>query len=238
MYCFSPPVMLATFIIEIGLLIWALYKWGAKSTLHRLALAILFFLALFQLAEYNVCGRFNIDALTWSRIGFVAITMLPPLGMHMVYVLAGKKDRILAWLSYAMGAVFIYIFAFSSAAFESHVCAGNYAIFQLNAASNLGGLYFIYYYGWLFAAMGAAAYYMKEVTKLQRRTLLYLIAGYCFFMVPTTVVNMVSPETMNGIPSIMCGFAVTWALVLVFGILPVHQKYLASKGKVHKKHKK
>lgn len=223
--------MLVTFIIEIGLFLWVFGKWSAKSTANRLVLAILFFLALFQLAEYNVCGRFNIDALTWSRIGFVSITMLPPLGMHLVYVLAGKKERVLAWLSYLMGAVFIYIFAFSSVAFNSHVCAGNYAIFQLNADMHLGGMYFTYYYGWLFMAMAFAALYAKGVKKTQARALWYVIAGYCFFLIPTTVVNMVKPETMSGIPSVMCGFAVTWALVLVFGILPAAKEISASAGK-------
>lgn len=238
MYCFSPPVMMATFIIEIGLLIWVLAKWGAKSSLNRLVLAVLFFLAVFQLAEYNVCGRFNIDALTWSRIGFVSITMLPPLGLHMVHVLAGKKQRALTCLSYATGAVFIYIFAFSAAAFESHVCAGNYAIFQLNAASHVGGLYFVYYYGWLLVTMALAAYFARRLSKSGKKSLWYLIAGYCFFMVPTTIVNMVNPETMTGIPSIMCGFAVTWALVTVFGILPANAEHAASKNKRKKKRKK
>ena len=39
-------------------------------------------------------------------------------------------------------------------------------------------------------------------------------------MVPTTAVNLVSPATIDGIPSIMCGFAVLLAIALVAGVAP------------------
>jgi hypothetical protein len=217
-FCFSPPVMLATFITEMALFGWVAVRYAWSATRNRLALGMLLCLAIFQLAEYNVCGRFSVDALTWSRIGFVAITLLPPLGIHLGYVLAGKAERQMVAAAYATSLIFVYLFVFSSVAFQSHVCAGNYAIFQLR--SGIGGSYFVYYYGWLLYAIGYALQKAKGLSKLQQKPLYYLVAGYCFFLIPTTVANMVKPETIRGIPSVMCGFALSFALVLVFGILP------------------
>ena len=53
--CFSPPVMIATFIIEICLALFTLFRYK-RSLLTGLSIALFVFLALFQLAEYFVCG--------------------------------------------------------------------------------------------------------------------------------------------------------------------------------------
>ena len=217
--CFSPPVMMATFIVEVAMLLFVIVRYGFKSNRNRIAMALLACLAIFQFSEYNVCGRFNLDALSWSRIGFVAITLLPPLGIHLIHEIAGIKRRQLVVLGYLLSAIFVYLFAFSSMAFQSHQCAGNYAIFQL--ANRLGGLYFIYYYGLIFIALFMCIWAMQSATKAQYLALKYLIGGYLFFLLPTTLVNTVKPSTIQGIPSVMCGFAVIFAIVLVFGILPI-----------------
>lgn len=218
--------MLATFVIEIALFGWVAFRYGWSTVRNRLALAVLFCLAIFQLAEYNVCGRFNIDALMWSRIGFVAITLLPVLGVHLSQELAGKIDRRVTAVAYSSALVFTYIFVFSPVAFNSHVCAGNYAIFQLR--DGIGGAYFVYYYAWLFFAIQYSLREARTAVLSRQKQLYYLVLGYCFFMIPTTVANMISPETLRGIPSVMCGFAVSFALILVFAILPqkevAHQK--------------
>lgn len=216
--------MLATFIIEIGLFAWVAVRYGWSTVRNRLALAILLCLAVFQLAEYNVCGRFNIDALQWSRIGFVAITLLPALGVHLSHELAGKVDRRIVGAAYATALAFTYVFIFSPVAFNSHVCAGNYAIFQLR--NGIGGAYFVYYYAWLLYAIQYSLREARLGSGARQKQLRYLVAGYCFFLIPTTIANMVSPDTIKGIPSVMCGFAVSFAIVLVFGILP--QKELAT----------
>jgi hypothetical protein len=48
-------------------------------------------------------------------------------------------------------------------------------------------------------------------------------------LIPTGIANSVKPETRAGIPSIMCGFAVIFAILLVVYIAPragkIKQKY-------------
>jgi len=51
-----------------------------------------------------------------------------------------------------------------------------------------------------------------------------LIAGYVVFIAPTTLVNIIDPSTITGIPSIMCGFAVLMAVALAGKVLPEYTK--------------
>lgn len=228
-YCFSPPVMLATFIIEIGLLFYTLFRYK-MNTLLRITSALLFFLAVFQLAEYNVCGGFGASATTWSRIGFVAITMLPALGIHLLQTVSGRGWRGIKWLAYGMSMVWVVVFAFSQSAFSGHTCAGNYVIFQLKPS--LDGPYFVYYFGWLLAGIYLCAYFARTAKLHIRQALLLQILGYLVFLLPAIIVNSVKPETMAGRPSVMCGFAVLYALIIVFGIIPeAYNKSVANKSR-------
>jgi len=60
----------------------------------------------------------------------------------------------------------------------------------------------------------------KVKQKNQKEALYGMIIGYLVFLLPTAIANTISPETMAGIPSIMCGFAVLFALILFFYIIP------------------
>ncbi|HEX5797662.1 MAG TPA: hypothetical protein VFX86_04720 [Candidatus Saccharimonadales bacterium] len=216
-YCFAPPVMLATFLIELGLLAYVIIRYKFNA-LTRLVAALLFLLALFQLAEYNVCGGLGADAATWSRIGFVAITLLPAIGIHLLFTIAKRPWNNITGAAYGMAAAWVLIFAFSERAFTGHACAGNYAIFQLRPG--LGGLYFTYYYLWLFIG-GYLCFKLSALLKHKgRESLLLLALGYVTLLVPTTTANILRPETLEGIPSIMCGFAVILAAIVAFGIMP------------------
>lgn len=217
-YCFSPPVMLFTFIVEIILLV-ATYVRYKTSTVTRLAMAILLFLATFQLSEYFVCGGLGVNAAMWSRIGYIAITMLPALGIHLIQRIARLKTVAPVVFSYGLAAFWIVLFGFSETAFTGHQCAGNYVIFQLR--EGVGGWYFVYYYALLFMGIGVAVHKAGLIKDRATKEALYGMAlGYLVFLVPTTVVNTLNPSTMLGIPSIMCGFAILYAFILAGFVVP------------------
>lgn len=222
--CFSPPVMIATFAIEIIMAIYTVVRFK-MSVVTRLVVATLFFLALFQLSEYYVCGGMGMSAVHWSRTGYVAITTLPPLGLHLLHVLAGKKKRKLVVISYMTMLGFMVYFLTISNAFRGYECTGNYVIFQLGERAAI--MYGYYYYGWLLAAMSLGVRWLGELLKTEtdesrkkRNVIRGLIVGYLVFLVPTGVANSINPATRRGIPSIMCGFAVLFAFILTFYILP------------------
>ncbi len=223
--CFSPPVMIATVVIETTLALYTVWRYKMSAP-TRLVTTVLLALATFQVAEYFVCtGYGSVSAEAWSRVGFVAITTLPALGLHLMHVLAGKSSRRLVYTAYASMAVFTGIFLLYQGAFTGHQCTGNYVIFQ--TANKLGGANGLYYYGWLFVGIMLGARWANELRaktgKAAKRRLdavRALIIGYLIFLVPTALANTVKPETRQAIPSIMCGFAVLFALIMGFYILP------------------
>lgn len=222
-YCFSPPVMLATFLIEFGMLFYVLWRYKL-NTISRLVVASLACLGVFQLAEYMICGGLGMNTAEWSRLGYVGITMLPALGMHLILTIAGKKPTALLTASYGTAALFAATFAFVPGVVNIDECRPNYAVFNLDSVA--AKLYLLQYYGWLFAGLFAAWTLAKQVPK-QAKALYGMIAGYLVFLVPTTTLNFVDPATLSGVPSIMCGFAILYAGILVAYVLP-----LAGRSKV------
>ncbi len=216
-FCFSPPVMIATFLIELSLMVYTLlrYRW---NTLTRLSVGMLFCLALFQLAEFQVCEGTS-GLANWSHLGFVAITLLPPLGLHAIYTIVGKKSRPVLLSGYLTSAAFVAYFALSSQSLNGHECLGNYVIFHVNA--NMTVYYGIYYWGWVILSMLLSAWLARSVkNKLRKQALYGFAAGYAVFLIPVTVANLVNNTTVRGIPSIMCGFAVLFAFILSLYVLP------------------
>ena len=217
-YCFSPPVMIATFIIEISLALYTVwrYKWNAVT---RLSVLLLVALSVFQLAEFLVCRGMGGDSLLWSRIGFVAITILPPVGLHLIHVIAKDRRRWMILPGYLAGAAFIAFFSLVGRSIDGHACLGNYVIFQV--APVAGGLYGAYYYALLLASLALGRYHLRrKQPKKTRQALIGLMFGYTIFIIPSTYANLVSPEAISGMPSIMCGFAVLLALALAFIVSP------------------
>lgn len=216
--CFSPPVMIATLFIEMILFVATLFIYKQTRVVQLIA-ALLFFLGFFQLAEYFVCGGLGVNGEMWSRLGFMAITTLPPVGLHLIYAIAKRKIGLLQLASYTCMLLWIIFFGFAQSAFASHECVSNYVIFKMVEQS--GYFYGVYYYGILFLGILNAFRFSKIVKKRPVKQSLYaMIVGYLVFLLPTAVVNTINPATMAGIPSIMCGFAVLFALILYFYILP------------------
>lgn len=216
LFCFSPPVMIATFVIEIALVVYALwrYKMGA---IVRLAVLMLVSLAVFQLAEYMICRGVG-DGLLWSRVGYASITALPPLGIHMFFAITKAKNRSLVWAAYLSGLAFASFFLLMPGAFTGQVCLGNYVIFNLVKGSGL--MYALYYYGWLATVLVLSWKYLQRAKGKARRAVQGLAAGYAIFLIPATTVSLLKSETVVAMPSIMCGFAVLLAIMLGVVVLP------------------
>lgn len=220
LYCFSPPVMIVTFAIEIGCAIYTIWRYKL-TPITRLAALILICLAAFQLAEFNVCeGAFGLSSLDWARVGYAAITLLPPLGIHLATRIAGdNKRQWMVWLGYGSGVLFALFFLLVDHGMQSQKCLGNYVIFDI--APGALPLYTVYYYGWLAVS---TIYSWQQAMKAKsvgvKRSLQFLAIGYLAFIIPTIAAAIINPTAAAGIPSIMCGFAVILALVLTFFVVP------------------
>jgi hypothetical protein len=213
-YCFSPPIMLATFIVEILLAIYAYFRY--KATLFsNLVVVIIILLASFQAAEYQICGHGN--PMIWMRLGFVIITLLPVLGLHLISLISNKLSYLK--IGYIAMLIFVLIFALVPASLTNAVCGGNYIIFS--SQSNLMWLYGFYYFGFLFLGIWEAFEFLQEK---KSKALLWIIIGYFSFMFPMGIVYIISPEVRSAIPSVMCGFAIIFALILSLIVVPEYNK--------------
>ncbi len=138
LYCFSPAVMLATLTIEIILAIYTFWKYKLNAV-TKIVIMLLICLALLQWAEYNVCeGAILLDNLGWAKLGYIAITMLPPLGIHLIYEISSDKRRWIPVLGYTFAAMFISYFLLEANGIKSGACLGNYVIFETSRASECG----------------------------------------------------------------------------------------------------
>lgn len=216
LYCFSPPVMLATFLIEFGLAFYTIWRYK-MTTVSRLAVVTLFALGTFQLAEYTICGGLGLSSVEWARVGYGAITLLPALGIHMVVSLAGKKMPLLVSAAYASCAAFVGFYLFAENSVSAQACYANYAVFSSYRPIVIP--FATYYYGWMMIGTYLAWRWGNELPKY-RKALQAMAIGYLIFILPTTAFNIIDPTTTKGIPSIMCGFAVLFAITLAYKVLP------------------
>jgi hypothetical protein len=164
-----------------------------------------------------ICGGMGLQASVWSRLGYSAITLLPPLGIHLVLTIANKRNPVLLVATYASAAAFVGYYAFATTAISGGTCYANYAVFNTHVASTIP--YTFFYYGWLLVGVGMALYYATKA-KDRAKALHAFAMGYSAFIIPTTAINLIDPSTISGIPSIMCGFAVILAFLLVGKVAP------------------
>lgn len=225
--------MLLTFLFEFaaaGYILWR-YK---MTKLVRLVAVMLIALGTFQISEYLICGGLGVSGTDWAKLGYLSITVLPPLGIHIITVLAGKDAKWLVSAGYATMAAFMLYFALLPGAVNIAECRPNYAVFSMHDTSAY--IYTLYYYGWLAVGAGLAWFWSRE--NKQSTALAWLTGGYLAFMVPTTTANLVDPSTIAGIPSIMCGFAVLLAIILVLFVMPNSKSPIRNKLPQEKPKKK
>jgi hypothetical protein len=216
-YCFSPPVMLVTLVIEFGLAIYILLRYR-KGIFGKVAAVTLICLGIFQFSEYQICSE-NAP-LIWSRVGLVVITLLPVLGLYLVSLIL--HNRHFLRFGYTIALLFILIFILVPKNTITPTCGGNYVIF--NGPQELYRFYSAYYFGFLMLAIWEALT-MNHTHSIRRARILRLIvAGYLSFMLPMAIVYAVFAPARWAVTSIMCGFAVIFALILALQVVPKYYK--------------
>ncbi len=224
-YCFSPPVMFATMLIEGALALYILgkYRRGIFAKLAGLALVLL---GLFQFSEYQICG--NADTIFWSRFGLIVITILPILGLQLVACISNKR-RFLS-IGYAVTVLFALTFLFLPQSVAGPFCGGNYIVF--NGPTLLYQFYGLYYFIFLlFAILESLKKMQESKNTILRRLLRWCVIGYLSFMLPMGFVYAIYAPARMAMPSIMCGFAVILAFIMTFKIVPEYYRYKETQSK-------
>jgi hypothetical protein len=213
--------MIATFGIEVALALLVFVRYRV-TRFGKVAGAVLILLATFQFAEYQICTTSGAGPLLWSRIGFVAITLLPLTGLYLVSLISHKPHFLK--LGYASTIGFVLYFIFVPKSITNAICGGNYVVF--NTSNDLYRLYGFYYWGFLLIGIWES---IEKIVSLKRRTstkklLQWMIIGYLSFMAPMGTVYLLFPSTRTAVASIMCGFALLLAFILAFKIVPAYDR--------------
>lgn len=213
--------MVATFALELVLAIYTVAKYKLNSK-GRVIIALLICLAAFQLAEYFVCTSSSV-AISSARVGFAAITLLPGLAFYLMALLTKPLSRKLTVLMLVATLLIAGYFLVAPQAFDGYQCTGNYVMFQIGRRPAI--LYGLFYFGLiLFSILKGVRFLGTEPGHEKARPVQWFIAGYAMFIVPVAVLTVFHPDTSRAIPSVLCGFAVTLAVVLVVKVAPLTLK--------------
>lgn len=220
-YCFTPEVMLATLVIEIILAVYTFARYRMTS-FGVVASAILLLLAIFQIAEYQVCTG-DASQLFWARVGMIAITLLPALGLNLIFLVNNTTH--LLKVVYIVAVVSVVFFGFSPFAITDSVCGGNYVIFKSDL-HQFFKIYTLYYFALLFTGIWHIYEQILNNShdKRKKEVLYWLFFGYISFILPTAIVYGLYESTLQGMISIMCGFAVIFALILALRVVPIYHR--------------
>ena len=221
--CFSPPVMLATFLIEAGLAIYVGLRYS-RGIFRILVCTLLVCLGSFQLAEYQVCVGSAAGAPFWAKVALGGITILPALGMHLIGTVTRKSAMIP--IGYGIAAIYEIIFLLVPRATGLPECSGNYVVIQIGPGW-FTNLYAAYYFIFILLAIGELTLRLAEPKPaasygFSKKLIGFSLAGYLSFTVPMAITGLMSPDLRRATPSIMCGFALILAIILAIYVAPLY----------------
>ncbi len=217
---YSPLLAIITGILEFAAAGWVFLSpgRGRKRILYPIGLIFLL-LAAYQFAEVAVCSRPDLKFFT--RLAFFNITWLPPLGLWVGSQFNLPKSRWLrsaALIDFAL-AVGLSIWIFSDPqAITKSVCQT--VIARYLHAPLFDIVYGIFYQGSLGVLVFAAAAGMASAEDpILRKHWANLQAGILGFVLPALAIRVLVNEQPGLLPSVMCHFALFFAVSLFFLVL-------------------
>jgi hypothetical protein len=208
---------LLTFIIEISFALYVFFKYKA-TTFTRLCVITLGALGVFQLSEFLICTTPFVDE--FMKVGYVCITLLPTLGLHIAYTIT-KKGKTITILSYVACALLLFcLLIFPKVAYLT-TCNPNYVSFKTNSV--YGFFHYLYYGVFMLAGILVLLYSIFK-TKGHHKAEWWMIISYLVFTIPATALLYLKVIEDISLPSVMCGFAILTALIFVLKIIPINAK--------------
>jgi len=164
---------------------------------------------MYQLSEFFMCIGVRPDIVI--HISFVVITFLPPTGLYLVTKMTNQQRPELV-LYFLVGTLFSIYYGLKSGTVELIDCNPLYAIYSYQNSS----LYGIYYYFTILLSIYLLVYYLlkKHELKQANKNPLLLLMGYLAFLLPMGIITIIDPSLNAAIPSIMCKYALSLAIML------------------------
>lgn len=230
-FCFTPLVSLSTFVIEFCFALYVLVKY--KPTLFsKLCVLVLVCLGVFQFSEFLICTTPYLDVSI--KLGYIAITLLPALGIHIIYSLTNRW-KFFAYISYAWAAILVLAIVFVPKVAFLATCNPNYVSYTSNSVFSFS--HWLYYV----VSMGVGVLLLSYAIVKHigdRKEEKWMIVSYFVFIIPSMILFYTNTIQHIALPSVMCGFAILTAIIFVAVIIPRHYYLKSKKNKATKKGKK
>lgn len=216
--CFTPPVSLATAAIEFGLIFWMQYKYPRAAFL-TFGCWFMFLLGAYQFSEFLLCVAPYPDI--WVRLGFIAYSFLPAVGLHAALVFTKKKYS--RTLLYAIP-VLASLFVLTPHAAVSGVCETIFVTTHIFPNSWAGSILFWIYSGFYYAgfiiwsSLVCLHKYLHEKNVRRRTQFLFLSVAIALMTIPTMILIIILPHFDVRFPSILCHFALLLAITIFLGV--------------------
>ena len=202
--------------IEIVLLI-NLLVYADKNEENSLVFLIIFLLVVYQVFEFLMCGL-GIKSSSMAYLAFADISFLPPLNFILVFsfLKIKKKVRMLILLP---ALFFIIYYSFMIGKFAVVKCTVLYAAYTYP----LGTLYGFFYYIPVIISFILLYINLKNKNIGPESQTKILITGHYFIIVPLVasfllfLLNL--PGLLDSIESVLCKFALGYAIALSFFVL-------------------
>ena len=211
--CFTPTISLTTAIIEFLVATYLLVKY--KNYLVPAFSAILIYvLGIYQFTEFMLCTSNN--PLLWAKIGFIAYSFLPAIGLNLV--LRYTKRKFPSFILY-IPAILATLFALFTKNFILHAsCSKMFVISKiatiLEPTIFLKKLYLIHYFGYVALSILLLVIYIKKEKDIARKYMAYLAAFVAMLTILAPIILIVIlPSFGNQFPSIYCEFAILVSIV-------------------------
>ncbi|MDH5404545.1 MAG: hypothetical protein OEZ01_05935 [Candidatus Heimdallarchaeota archaeon] len=199
---------LVLFILEVIILLTIKRK--AKNHKYLSYLLVLVFLLLsYQLSEFLICNTSYGDIIV--KLGFVAISFLPPVGHHFSAKLIKRKIPDY-YLSYIAGMSFAIYFAFIPNTLTVISCNPVYAVYTQYPNYR----YSIFYFGVILYSIFLLSFaILRKSPNIDHIYVKMMLLGYILFLLPMIILVTIDLFFLRTVTSIMCKFAFLLACTML-----------------------
>lgn len=219
---YTPFIALATGLLEISAFIFFFKAFRHGPRHLKTLIAILFFLAGYQLLEAFNCSYPGFPMMV--RLSFIDITMLPVLGVYFTYLTA-PANRVNLWrvslAFWVFAAFFVIYYLISPVSAQLKSCQSFFATY-----SNESSVYKFYGYYYQLGMLLMVVFSIVNMVNLKntndRRLVADFAIGSVLFIVPSILVSGFIEKYYSSMPSVMCHIAL---ILSVFIIKVLYREY-------------
>ncbi len=212
--CFTPAISLLIALFEWSVAGFLLFS--KRKTQFPLTIPMfMIFLGLYQFTEFMLCITGSVHI--WGRLGFIAYTYLPALGMCSAWDYCNVKyNKALVVLTPTIFALFAI---FKSDFILSATCTKYFVIIKnsfYGGSSLVYLIYVLYYFGTIvYIVRFLFQKYRAEKEKMQKRVYCCFLFGIVGSLLPALVLFIIFPGLGVIFPSLYCEFAVLFTITML-----------------------